>query len=208
MIYSLSFLRSNEMPNLSMDTIAINLIKKQEIQHLKESFDRAKLNIKDLKWLDKNNRKQVEWAYKYKLKLRKKDEGILPKLILIHADSLSINSGDTDLMYNHIVASFDFHFYKLLIKNNNNLLSQGYEIVGDRSIAKVRNILINRMRNAWYKEVSRESPKKSSNIKYNISTESRKILKEMVKNQKKSEVELLEYIIEDYAKSNRFIGIL
>lgn len=211
LIYGNKILKENNNDSLPYDPFIGKKIKEDKISKLKDTFDIVKVNTKDFKWLKKENKKQIEWAYNYKLRLKNGEEDTLPESILSCSDFIDINESYTDLMYDHIISSFDYYLYTKICNQKNELsLSQEDLTTNDKVIADAkaqRDKIIIRMRNAWYKKSSNKSTKTDPSIKYGISAESCKILKEMAKNQKKSEVELLEYIIKDYAKSNRFKGI-
>ncbi|WP_201532807.1 hypothetical protein [Psychrobacter ciconiae] len=198
MIYSELILKDYEKGELAKEFAA------RKFEELKEMYNTSKTNRNSLRWLNKSNKDQIKWAYNYKPRANKSENDQLIKEVLVFTQFFNIDSDDTDLMYDHIIASLDYHVFIAAWKNNKT--SQ----INKESIQKIeieRLNIIDKMRNAWHKKASQER-KKEAGTRFKLSLEALTQLKELAKKEKISQDKLLEKIIADYHKENRFRGVL
>lgn len=172
-------------------------------EELELLFKTIKTPASAVKWLDKKNKNQIEWAYKYKSRPQRSGKNLQTESILAFTQLFDIDSDDTDLMYDHIITSLDFSVLNEVWNSKDGLLNSSL-----LNIARDKRLnTINKMKNAWHKKVSQEK-KKNTGKRFKLSTEALTQLKELAKQDKKSQDKLLEKIIADYYKKNRFRGVL
>ena len=197
-IYSKMILKGHEEGELAKEFAT------RRFETLKGIYNESKTNPNSLRWLDKNNKDQVSWAYNYKARASRSGTNLPTRNILMFTEFFNIDSDDTNLMYDHIIASLDFPVFIKIWENDEK--SQ----IDNDLILKLKNErlnIIDKMRNAWHKKVSQEK-KKNTGTRFKLSSEALTQLKELAKKEKISQDKLLENIIADYYKENRFIGVL
>ena len=177
---------------------------KTRLKNLKEIYNKSKTSPTSLNWLEKNNTDQIKWAYNYKARARKYEKSLYAGSILMFPSLFNIDPDDTNLMYDHIVASLDFSVF-IIFFDGDKTLHPDNEII--QKLKDERLNFIHKMRNAWHKKVSQEK-RKNTTTRFRLSSEALAQLKELAKKERISQDKLLENIITEYYNDNKFKGTL
>lgn len=132
---------------------------------LRDMFILSKIRDNELEWLDRKDRKQIDWAYGYMLNKRSKDNTL--NTYLGASDYIYFDIDETASRYNHILASFD---YMGFISLNSTTISSPVPL--NHYTFETRTKFIRTMKNTWQKQKSRLKTLKDidSNTKLNNPT--------------------------------------
>ena len=132
---------------------------------LRDMFILSKIRDNELEWLDRKDRKQIDWAYEYMLNKRSKDNTL--NTYLGASDYIYFDIDETASRYNHILASFDYMGFIFL---NSTTISSPVPL--NHYAFETRTKFIRTMKNTWQKQKSRLKTLKDidSNTKLNKPT--------------------------------------
>ena len=135
------------------------------LNRLRDIFILSKIRDNELEWLDRKDRKQIDWAYRYMLNKRSKSN--ILNTYLGASDYIYFDIDETASRYNHILASFDYMCFTFL---NSTTISSPVPL--NHYTFETRTKFIRTMKNTWQKQKSRLKTLKDidSNIKLNNPT--------------------------------------
>ncbi|WP_252962970.1 hypothetical protein [Psychrobacter sp. PSP] len=169
--------------------------KKSSFDFLNKVYLLSGVENQSLKWINKRDKLLVNHLYKYMAKNHLKNSKLSTQKIqaLVSTDTIKFPESDIESRLNHMLASldywaFDYHW----LKSRNIILNE--------QIIASRNAFIKKMRDVWFSKAKRDRDKKAEAKGLRLTTENKKLLKLIAKNQNKTLSQMLNDIIESYSK--------